>query len=459
MKGTEAPSLASRLDALPIRGWHWYLLAICFMGLMFDSFDVHVVASVLPKLLHEWKLNDAQMGFISSAGFFGMLVGSTAFGLLADSIGRLKVFAIALVWYSIFTGAIALTTSFNQIVVMRFVEGLGLGGLLPVASAYIAEYVPSRRRGQFVSYLNAGPMWGNTLAYLVGFAIIMPYGWKWGFILGAVPALLVAFVWRGLPESVRYLMHKGKIREAVDVVEKLELRSIGKITVPHEEAVEAATASVSGERKVRYRDLFTGGFAKTTIMVSLLAFCYNYALYSIGMWFPVLFTRELHWGLATGFKLMAVGTVIGVAGEVLAGYVCEHWGRRPSITCSYIGYGAACYFLFIACKGQPSLGVVGVMLYAIAMGFGWGSLGAYLTENFPTKVRATGAGFAYSVGRCGGIAGPAVIGVLYWRVGMNWLLHLNMLVLLTGVVVMFLLGHETKRKTLEDITKMQSGKA
>ena len=457
MKGAEAPTLASRLDVLPVRGWHWYLMAMCFLALMFDSFDTRTVANVLPKLVREWGINDAQIGLIASAGFFGMLVGAIVFGFIADMIGRLKVFAIALVWYSLFTGSLALTKNFHQIIVMRFIEGLGLGGILPVAASYLAEYIPSKRRGQFVSYFAAGANFGTTLAYVVGFTIIIPYGWKWAFVLGIVPAALFAFVWKGLPESVRYLAQKGKVTEAVKLVEKLEQRTIGKVTVPHQEAVAAAQTSKSLETEVRYRDLFKGDIAKVTIMLALLMFSLNYAMFGLEMWLPVLFTRELHWSLAVGFKLMALSTLIGASGQAIAGYTCDHWGRRISITCAFLGYGVMAYVLFLLCKGRPALGCVALIVVNILVGASWGSLYAYAAENFPTKVRATGTGFVQSVGRCGGIVGPAVVGLLYARVGMTWILHINFLVFCVAVGVMLLVGRETKRKSLEEISRMHMG--
>jgi putative MFS transporter len=421
--------------------------------MLFDAFDTLIITPILPKLVTEWKLNDVQVGLIGSAGFVGMAIGATLFGVVADAIGRLKVFTIMLLSYAISTGLCALTAGFTSLFVMRFVVGIGLGGLLPVAASYLAEYVPSRKRGQLISYFTSSNQVGGVLAYLVGFAIIVPYGWKWGFIVGVTPALLVAFIRKGVPESVRYLLNKGKIHEAAKVVEELEQRSIGTITVPREKAVEGEKLSISLEAKVRYRDLFQGDLAKTTIMMAFLWFCWIYSQFAIRVWFPILLTKELGYTLSFGLKVLTVGSLISIPGQILGGYTCDRWGRKISLFYSYVAFGATGYFTFWLGR-DPTLGAIMISLMNGALGASAAASYTYTTEIFPTKVRATGSGFSSSMGRIGGICGPAVVGLIYAKLGIWWILHLNMALLVVSVVVVLGYGLETKRKTLEQIGEM-----
>ena len=456
MERTTAASLVSRLDALPVNKWHWHLLILCAAGMGCDQFESQVMANVLPSLAHQWHLSDTQVGLMSSSGFAGMLIGAILFGMLADIIGRRKIFGITLLWYSLFTGALVFTSNFQQMAVIRFIEGLGLGGFVPVAAAYLAEYVPSKRRGLFLSLFTATAMLSYSISFVVGFTIILPYGWRWAFILGTLPALLIVFVFRHVPESVRYLIKRGKVTEAVELVEQLEQRIVGQVTVPQAEAIETAKQSESAEPQFRYRDLFRGGLVKIVIVLSFLGFAFNFASFAIRMWLPIFLVRELHVSLSYGFKLNAIGTFIAISGQTIAGWTTDHWGRRPSVAYSFIGYAISTYLIF-ACKSYPIAAWSFIFTYHIINGAAWGSQFAYYSENFPTRLRATGVAFVQSVARFGALLGPAVVGVIYSRFGVNSVLHLNLVLLCMAVAGIFLFGRETRLRSLEEITRMNAG--
>jgi MFS transporter, putative metabolite:H+ symporter len=455
--GTKVPSLTARLDVLPVNRWHIYLLSMCCLGMLFDAFDSNMITPMLPKLVGEWKIPNVQVGLIASAGFMGMAIGATLFGAIADKIGRLKVFGITLLWYSILAGFCSLTVGFKSLFAMRMLVGMGLGGLIPVVASYLAEYVPSRKRGQFVSYWSAANQIGAAVAYVVGFAVIVPYGWRVGFLLGVIPAFLCVFVWKGLPESVRYLISKNRVPEAVKVVERLEQRSTGAISVPHETAVRAEKESKPVEAKVRHRDLFKGGLEKTTIMMALLWFAWIYAQFSILMWLPILASKQLGYAVPFTLKLMAIGSVVGVLGQILVGYTADAWGRKVSLLYSYLLLAASVYLIFLLGK-DPTVGAVMVFVMFIALGANAGCLFTYTTEIFPTRVRATGSGFSSSMGRVGGICGPTMVGLIYAKFGVWWILHINLFLLVLALVVMLIFGRETKRKTLEQIGEMSLAK-
>jgi putative MFS transporter len=429
------------------------IMAICWLGLFFDAFDSTILSVALPKLASEWKITPVQVGLLGSAGFIGMLIGAILFGIIADVIGRRKVFQITLLIYALLTGACALTNGFTSMFILRAAVGLGLGGLVPVDSAYVAEYVPSKRRGQFLSWLNSSFAIGNGFAFLVGFLVVVPIGWRWGFVIGIIPAIIVIFVRRTLPESVRYLVQKGMVTDAVKIVEGLERRVLKKTTVTYEEAVEREklARSMSSEARVRIPDLFKGGLAKSTIMISTIWFCMNYSGYAILVWLPILLTKQLHYGLGISLQFLAIACFISLLGQISAGYCSDHLGRRPTITYSFIMYGLSVYFFFWFGK-DPSVGAALLIIMQIFMGSCWGSVYAYSPENFPTRVRGTGLGFAGAIGRLGGILGPTIVGIIYSTAGLTWVLHINMILLIVAVIVMFMLGRETKGKTLEQIT-------
>ncbi len=457
MKDNQTRSLPARLDDLPLNRWHGTLMTVCCLGLVFDAYNATILSVVMPKLVEEWHITPVEVGLLGSASFVGMLFGAIFFGILADRIGRWTVFQVTLLIYAVLTGACALSTGFTSMFILRVLVGFGLGGLVPVDSAYLAEYIPSRNRGQFLSWFNAFFQIGNALAYVAGFLVVVaPQGWKWGFILGVIPAFLLIYIRRNLPESVRYLVQKGQVPEAVRIVEGLEQRCIGKITVPYEKAVEteqSARAS-SSESKVRIIDLFKGGLAKSTIVISVLWFVANYSVYAIVVWFPILLMKQLGYGFAIGVSFLAIASVIGTIGQFSAGFACNYFGRRPTIAYSFLLFGVFGYLLFWLGK-DPSVGSFLLIILMVFVGSTWGAVYAYSPENFPTRVRGTGVGFAGAVGRLGGILGPAVVGFIYAKAGVMWVLHINMALLVIAVVLMLILGTETKGKTLEEISEIE----
>jgi len=189
-------------------------------------------------------------------------------------------------------------------------------------------------------------------------------------------------------------------------------------------------------------------------VISVLWFVANYSVYAIVVWFPILLMKQLGYGFAIGLQFLAIASVIGVIGQFSAGLACDYLGRRPTIAYSFLLFGFFGYLLFWLGK-DPTVGSVLLVIMMIFVGSTWGSVYAYSPENFPTRVRGTGVGFAGAVGRLGGILGPTVVGFIYAKAGVYWVLHINMVLLVIAVVVMLALGRETRRKTLEEISEME----
>ncbi|HME45886.1 MAG TPA: MFS transporter, partial [Syntrophorhabdales bacterium] len=425
--------------------------------LLFDCYDITILAVVLPMLVPLWKITPVQIGMLASGGFMGMLAGALLFGVLADIIGRWKVFQITLLIYALLTGACALAGGFASLFMLRIAVGLGLGGLVPVDLAYLVEYIPSKYRGRFLGWFNAFSPLGNASAMFVGALLVsLAASWRWGFILGIIPAFFLIIVRRGLPESVRYLVHKDRIPEAVQIVEGFEQRVLEKVTVPRKEAVEREKLmrSMSTEAKVRIPDLFKGGLARSTITVCTLWFCVNYVLYGLAPWLPILLMKELHYAMAKGFIFLAVANLIGMTGQFSAGLNMDYLGRRPTVVYSVILLGLVPYFLFWL-GTTPSLGIVFLIVLYIFNSSSFASIYAYTPEVFPTRVRATGTGFASAIGRGGAMLGPTILGIVYAKAGLIWALSINMAVLVCAAIVVLAVGRETKGKTLEQISVEQ----
>src|SRR3954449_4607776 len=215
---------AERLDRLPFTRENGRLVAGSGLGWALDDMDVGLISFVMAALAAQWGLSPTQLSWIASIGFVGMALGATLGGLLADRVGRRQVFAVTLLIFGLATGAAALSWSVGALLVFRFLIGLGLGAELPVASTLVSEFAPARLRGRVVVALEAFWAVGWLLAALIGYLVVprSDAGWRWAFLIGAVPALYTVVVRRGLPESVRFLELRERVDEAEAAVRRFE---------------------------------------------------------------------------------------------------------------------------------------------------------------------------------------------------------------------------------------------
>jgi putative MFS transporter len=160
--------------------------------------------------------------------------------------------------------------------------------------------------------------------------------------------------------------------------------------------------------------------------------------------------------MARGFVFLAVANLIGMIGQFSAGLNMDYLGRRPTVAYSVILLGLVPYFLFWLGK-TPGVGMIFLIILYIFNSSSFASMYAYAPENFPTRVRATGTGFANAIGRGGGMLGPTILGIVYAKAGLIWALNINMAVLVCAAIVVLAVGRETKGKTLEQISIEQIG--
>ncbi|MBP2656820.1 MAG: ral substrate transporter [Firmicutes bacterium] len=412
---------------------------------MFDAMDTGIIAFVLPVLMAKWGLTTEQVGFIGSVGLLGMAVGAVLSGLAADRFGRKNVFAVTLLIYSVATGCCAAADSFNVLLVLRFFVGFGLGGELPVAATLLTEYCPSAKRGRFVVLLESFWGVGWLIAALIAYLVIPRYGWQMAFIIGALPALYVFVIRLSAPESVRYLIDKGKTLEAHTIVSAIE-RSVGI------EPPEFAAVSPRSEKSVvTFSGLWTGRFIRRTIMLWLLWFGIVYSYYGIFTWLPSLLVGQGHTVIKT-FEYVLIITVAQLPGYFSAAYLVDRWGRKPTLTL-YLAMSAVCAYWF----GHAG-SVANVLLWGSLMAFfnlgAWGIVYTYTPELYPTAIRATGSGWAAAVGRFGGMLAPVAVGYMVnGPGGFTKVFAMFTVVMLVIAVVVWALGEETKGKALETISE------
>lgn len=447
----------ARLDALPVTRRHVRLLLGSGVGWTFDAMDVGLISFVIAQLAVVWGTPASQLSWIASAGFLGMAVGAALGGLLADRIGRRQVFALTLLVYGVATGASALAWSVGALMALRFVVGLGLGAELPVASTLVSEFAPPRIRGRAVVVLESFWAVGWILAALIGY-LVVPVGddgWRWALALGALPAVYAVVVRRGLPESVRFLVARGRHAEADAVVRTFEeSRAVGgdgrtgaqvrdagadgaagatagpgpdraaatagaargtsgraPATHPASTAHPAASAvpadvAPGASLRVRLAALWAPGMRRRTAALWLVWFTVNFSYYGAFIWLPSLLAADGH-TLVRSFAYTLIITLGQLPGYAVAAVLVETWGRRRTLA-AFLAGSAVAAGLFAAASGDAAIIGAGLLLSFFNLG-AWGALYAVTPELYPTRVRTTGAGWAAGVGRTASILAPLAV--------------------------------------------------
>ena len=437
--------MLERLNALPVSSFHYKLLVVAGIGWVFDSMDTGLIAFVLPLLIKEWGLSATQAGMLGSIGLVGMALGAVAAGTLADRVGRKTVFSVTIVLYSLATGLCAVAPNYELLVLFRFLVGLGLGGELPVAATLVTEYVPGRARGRFMVLLESFWAVGWLLAALIAYFIIPVTGWRTAFLIGALPALYTMVIRMHLPESVRYLLKKGKIEEARKIVSSLEERC----HMEHR-PLEVTEKDVAEETKGSFTALWTSRFIKRTVMLWLVWFGIVFSYYGVFMWLPSLVFKQGFTVVKT-FEYVLVMTLSQLPGYAAAAWLVDRLGRRYTLSLFLLGSGIASYFF-----GHAET-VTALLCWGATMSFfnlgAWGVIYTYTPELYPTEIRGLGCGWATGFGRVGGMVAPLLVGALLtdaWDMGHIFYIFAGVFVLISFIVLT--LGRETKRKELENLS-------
>lgn len=396
----EHDRLTKRIDNLPFNKEHRKILGASGLGWAFDAMDVGLITYVIAVLTTQWDLDPLAKSWIVSAGFIGMAIGASLGGRLADRFGRKNVFTVTLVIYGVATGASAFAGGVLALIILRIIVGLGLGAELPVASTLVSELSPKKVRGSVVVWLEAFWALGWTAAAFIGFYVVPlgDNGWRWAFAIGALPALYAVYLRSSMPESVRFLLQKGRVEEAQAVVERLEQAS-GPV-------VEDSAPAADQVEDIHHGGLFSAGLRSRTIALWTVWFLVNFAYYGAFIWIPSILVSEGH-SLVQSFGFTLIMTLAQLPGYALAAFLIEKWGRRPTLATLLVGSALSAVFFGLASSDLWII-VAGCMLSFFNLG-AWGALYALTPEVYPTALRGSGAGAAAGFGRLASILAPFVV--------------------------------------------------
>jgi len=226
--------VVARLERLPYCSWHLKMRLIICTAWFFDAFDSIAIAYVLPAIIGLWHLNPQQIGLLIGVGFAGQLVGAIGFGWLAERWGRRLCMLITLLIFSLGALACAAANSYEQLWVLRFIQGIGLGGEIPLMAAYLNEFAHAENRGRFSLSVQVLFAIGLLVVALVSVYVVPHWGWRWMFVIGAIPALVAIPMRTVLPESPRWLASQGRNDEADLALTRIENTAArdGKVVPP-----------------------------------------------------------------------------------------------------------------------------------------------------------------------------------------------------------------------------------
>ncbi|WP_329123113.1 MFS transporter [Streptomyces sp. NBC_01353] len=441
-------SIAARLERLPHSRWHVKVRFLIGAVTFFEAFDQLLAASALPVLMKEWHLSTGQATLAVTSASIGMLLGALAAGWLGDRIGRVRTVALGVGVTGLASLAVAFSGSIETFSLFRFVQGLGIGGVVPVAATYINEIARSDKRGRFVLLYEMIFPAGLAAATLVAVWVVPHFGWRAMFLIGTVPVLLAAALPRQVAESPRWLMARGRTQEAEEVIARIEAE-VARSTA---EALPAPAANLSDETSHgRLSDLFRGRYLRRTVVLSGLWFVAYYVNHGISTWLPSLYTKTFGLDLTTALVYTLLSNVTGLLGTLVVALLIDRIGRRPALVGALVGTVLSLGVLALA--GATSGGQVAVFascttffLYAINAG-----LYLYSPELYPTSNRARGAAFGGVWNRLGVILGPVTVGAIIGAGGSLTLVFLQLAVVAAVGAAIACFAVETKGRTLEEL--------
>jgi MFS transporter, AAHS family, 4-hydroxybenzoate transporter len=412
------------------------VFTLCLMALVIDGFDVQAMGYVVPALSSAWGVPPADFRTVLPAANFGVLIGSLVFSPLADKIGRRPVLIWSTLWFALATLAATSAGNVTQLFWLRLVGGIGMGCIIPNATALIGEYSPAKRRVTLMMTITVGFTAGGAIAGFVARALIPAFGWQSVFLVGgAIPLVIAVAMFAGLPESLQFLA----VRRRVDQVGRWLKQLDPGITV------DATTEYLTNEESksgMPFVHLFRDGRAAVTILLWIVSFMNLLNLYSLSNWLPTV-VNGMGYDQNTA---VLVGTVLLVGGTI--GTFGLAWAIARAGFTRTLMFNYVLAAVTIAVIGQPGLSLAFLNVVVFVAGWcvvgGQPGMNAFAATFYPTYLRSTGVGWALGVGRIGAIVGPYIGGLmiraqwtsqeLFWAAAVPAVVSAVTLLILTRVV-------------------------
>ena len=391
------------VDEAKFTPFHWSVLIWCLLIIIFDGYDLVIYGVALPLLMQEWGLSAVQAGLLASTALFGMMFGAMSFGTLSDKLGRKKTIMICVAIFSGFTFLGAFASSPVEFGILRFLAGLGIGGVMPNVVALMTEYAPKRIRSTLVAIMFSGYAIGGMASALLGAWLVADHGWKIMFFIAGIPFVALPIIWKFLPESLMFLTKKGETAQVAEIVQKIS----------PEQKLNAETRFVLNDviagDEAPLRALFQQGRMFSTLMFWVAFFMCLLMVYALGSWLPKLMIQA-GYSLGASMLFLFALNIGGMVGAIGGGALADRFHLKPVLSIMFtvgalalilLGFNSpqAVLYTLIAVAGAATIGSQ-ILLYT------------FVAQFYPTAVRSTGMGWASGIGRIGAIVGPILTGAL-----------------------------------------------
>ncbi|MEW2572363.1 aromatic acid/H+ symport family MFS transporter [Streptomyces sp. NPDC047070] len=403
-------SPSSSSFALSARGSRMALLVLglCWLAVLFDGLDMFIYGSVLPHMLAEKSLGltPDRAGDLGSYATFGMLIGALTAGTIADRVGRKKLMVACVTLFSLASGLCAMSGSVAVFGLGRTLAGVGLGGLLPTAISMVSDYAPRTRAALTIGLLMTAHHAGGILSAYVALWIVEPLGWRAAFWVCVIPLLFVPALAKFLPESLSFLVAKGRTEEARALAGRFEAE------LPAETGKKAA-----GDRWNALANLFRGGEWTQTLLYWLASFGGLLLVYGVATWLPTLMRGE-GYELGSALTFVVLFNLGGIVGMLVAGRAADRFGA-PRISSLWFALTAAGVFLLSV---HMPLGLTFAVVFLTGVFLNSAQVMIYATVSIRSTPdsRATAVGWTSGMGRFGAVFGPWLGGQLLAAGNGDW---------------------------------------
>ncbi|CAB5524644.1 4-hydroxybenzoate transporter PcaK [Pseudomonas putida] len=429
----------SFINDQPLSRYQWRVVILCFLIVFLDGLDTAAMGFIAPALSQEWGIDRASLGPVMSAALIGMVFGALGSGPLADRFGRKGVLVGAVLVFGGFSLASAYATDVDQLLVLRFLTGLGLGAGMPNATTLLSEYTPERLKSLLVTSMFCGFNLGMAGGGFISAKLIPAYGWHSLLVLGGVLPLLltvVLLVW--LPESARFLVVRNrgidKVRKALAPIAPAKVAEAASFSVPEQKAVAAGNV---------FKVIFSGTYGLGTVLLWLTYFMGLVIVYLLTSWLPTLM-RDSGASMEQAAFIGALFQFGGVLSAVGVGWAMDRFNPHKVIGLFYLLAGVFAYAVGQSLGNMTLLATL-VLVAGMCINGAQSAMPSLAARFYPTQGRATGVSWMLGIGRFGAILG-AWSGATLLGLGWNFEQVLTALLVpaalaTVGVVVKGLVSH------------------
>jgi AAHS family 4-hydroxybenzoate transporter-like MFS transporter len=396
------------VDQAPIGRLQVLVLAVCALVAILDGFDLQAIAFTGPVIARQWGIEATALGVIFSAALVGMTLGALFIGMLGDRFGRKVAVGLSAALFGVFTLATARAESYNELLLYRFLTGLGVGGAIPSVTTLTAEYVPARLRIRLIAVMSIGIPLGGVLSGLLAAQMIPVWGWESVFYVGGIfPLLLLPLIGKVLPESLHFLVTKGEKEANTTVVQILNRIN------PSGQYLERDSFLVPEVRLrgLLVKHLFGSGLARNTLLLWLAFFINLLALFFLMTWLPAILV-DAGFLISKAINVSVLFSLGGAIGALLLAQLMSKYGSRQMLTVFFSLAAFLCVVVVRLGGSSPFFLMLVIFLSGFLTISAQVGMNATAAGIYPTDIRATGVGWALGLGRVGAITGPVIGGVL-----------------------------------------------